>query len=239
MRGQIALAVGGLVPLVSLTCSAWAQSPAPQTLTRESELRAESGNSPGSAQGDEAAMGQVDATRAAAYRPLSREPGLAGRVLGTIALGQGLRLNNPYRLQTQLGATGESLSLTAPYLDFGVAAMLGPADGLQHGASLRFSIGLMGVAQQSFSPTYMIAYRGPGRVLAYGRLGASLLITPDTNLGGELGVGAGYFLTSRIALMGELIGNLFYGAATWEKQYTVYPVVSAQLGLMIDYEILP
>ncbi|EYF08010.1 hypothetical protein [Chondromyces apiculatus] len=176
---------------------------------------------------------------AAAYRRLAREPGSAARLLATLGFGQGLRFNNPYRLQTQLGATGESLSLTSPYFDLGAAALFGPADGLQHGGSLRLSIGLTGVPQQAFAPTYLIAYRGPGRVLGFGRLGASVLITPDPNVGGELGLGVGYFLTSRFALMGELVGNLFYGAATWEKQLPVYPLLSAQLGLMVDYEILP
>jgi hypothetical protein len=79
----------------------------------------------------------------------------------------------------------------------------------------------------------------PGWLLGYGRAGAAILTTPDLNVGGELAGGLGYFLTGRVAIAGEIVGDLFYGAATWEKRFTVYPVLSAQLGLMVDYEILP
>ncbi len=160
-------------------------------------------------------------------------------MVGTLALGQGLRFNNPYRLQTQLGATAESLSLTSSYLDLGAAAAFGPADALQHGAAVHLSIGLAGPAQQSIAPSYLVAYRGSGRLLVYGRAGAAILTMPDLNVGGELAGGLGYFFTGRMAVAGEIVGDLFYGAATWEKRFTVYPVLSAQLGLMVDYEVLP
>lgn len=175
----------------------------------------------------------------AAYRRLARPPGGVAHLMASLALGKGLRFNNPYRLQTQLGETGESLSLTSTYLDLGAAAAFGSGDGLQHGAALRLSIGLGGVAQQSLTPSYLLAYRASDRVLAFGRLGAAILTMPDPNVGGELGLGINYFVTARVAITGELVGDLFYGAATWEKSYTVYPVVSAQLGLMVDHELLP
>lgn len=177
--------------------------------------------------------------QAAAYRRLSEPPGGVARVFGTIALGTGLRFNNPYRLQTQLGDSAESLSLTSGYLDLGFAAAFGPADGLQHGAAIHLSIGLAGVPQQSIAPSYLLAYRGAGSALVYGRLGAAILTSPDFNVGAELAGGLGYFFTAKLALTGEIVGNLFYGAGTYEAVYTVYPVLSAQLGLMIDHEILP
>ncbi|WP_437300946.1 hypothetical protein [Sorangium sp. So ce426] len=174
-----------------------------------------------------------------AYRALARPPGTAGRVVSTVAMGKGIRFNNPYRLQTQLGETAESLSLTAGYLDLGVALALGPADGVQHGGALRFSVAVGGVPQESLTPSYFVAYRGLSRVLGYGRLGAAILIEPDVNVGGELALGLGYSLLAGVALSGEIVGDLFYGAATYDAAYTVYPVVSAQLGLMIDHELLP
>ncbi|WP_437961083.1 hypothetical protein WME76_16585 [Sorangium sp. So ce119] len=174
-----------------------------------------------------------------AYRELARPPGTAARVVSTVAMGRGIRFNNPYRLQTQLGETAESLSLTAGYLDLGAAFALGPADGVQHGGALRLSIAVGGVPQESLTPSYFVAYRGVPRVLGYGRLGAAILIEPDVNVGGELAVGLGYFLLAGVALSGEIVGDLFYGAATYDAAYTVYPVVSAQLGLLIDHELLP
>jgi hypothetical protein len=173
------------------------------------------------------------------YRTLAQAPGRASRLVGTLGVGEGVRFNNPYRLQTQLGEDAESVSLTSGYLDLGAAFALGPADGLQHGAALHWSIALSGVRQQAIAPSYFVACRGPMRLLGYGRLGASILTSPDVNVGGEIAGGLGYFLTARLAISGEIVGNLFYGAATYEATYTVYPVVSAQLGLMIDHELLP
>ncbi|RYE94889.1 MAG: hypothetical protein EOO75_00750, partial [Myxococcales bacterium] len=45
--------------------------------------------------------------------------------LGTATLGRSLRFNNPYRLETPLGSTPESVSLGASYLDLSAAALLG------------------------------------------------------------------------------------------------------------------
>lgn len=175
----------------------------------------------------------------AAFRRLSQPPKGYARVVMTLAFGDGLRFNNPYRLQTQLGDTGESLSLTQPYIDLGAALSFGPPNGLQHGASLRLTAAVSGVSQQVLTPSYFVAYRGPRRVLAFGRLGSAILLSPDVGLGPELAAGLSYFVSARVGFFGELVGNLFYGAGTTEISYAVYPVLSAQLGLMIDSEILP
>ena len=37
----------------------------------------------------------------------------------------------------------------------------------------------------------------------------------------------------------EITGSFFYGAATQERSVTTIPVISAQLGLFVDYEVLP
>jgi hypothetical protein len=175
----------------------------------------------------------------AAFRRLSQPPKGYARVVMTLAFGDGLRFNNPYRLQTQLGETGESLSLTQPYIDLGAAFSLGPPNGLQHGASLRLTASIAGVSQQVLTPSYFVAYRGPRRVLAFGRLGSAILLSPDAGVGPELAAGISYFVSARFGFFGELVGNLFYGAGTTEVRYAVYPILSAQLGLMIDSEILP
>jgi hypothetical protein len=174
-----------------------------------------------------------------AYRHLSKPPGDGSRILGTVAFGEGLRFNNPYRLQTQLGDTAESFSLTSGYIDRGLAAAFGPANGLQHGAAVHLSVALSGVGQGSIAPTYFIMHRGASPLLVYGRLGAAILTAPDLNVGGELAGGLAYFFTAKLAFSGEIVGDLFYGAATYEQAYTVYPVLSAQLGLMFEHEFLP
>lgn len=170
---------------------------------------------------------------------LSGPPRGYARVVMTLAFGDGVRLNNPYRLQTQLGATAESPSLTAPYMDIGAAVGLGAPDGLQHGAALRLSHALSGVSQDVLTPSYFAAYRGSRRVLGFGRIGTPIVLSPDASVGAEIGAGLGYFLTGKIGVFGEVVGDLFYGAGTFDVKYGVYPVVSAQLGLIIDAEILP
>ncbi len=85
----------------------------------------------------------------------------------------------------------------------------------------------------------MLLYRGSYALLGYGRLGVSLLTAPDANLGGELGVGGALFVTGALGVTAELVGNLFYGAGSYEAQFTVVPIVSAQAGIIVDLEVLP
>jgi hypothetical protein len=172
-------------------------------------------------------------------RELSGAPSGYARILGSIEIGKGLRFNNPYRLATPLGATAESVSLTSSYLDLGGALTLGPPDGLQHGVALHLSLALAGVSQAVLTPTYVAAYRGPRRFLAYGRLGPSIVLTPDPTIGGEVAAGFGWFFTARLAVAGELVGDIYYGAGTPTKGVTTYPILSGQLGLLVDYEVLP
>jgi hypothetical protein len=172
-------------------------------------------------------------------RELAVAPSRYARFVGTFELGKGVRFNNPYRLATQLGATAESASLTATYLDLGGGIAFGPPDGLEHGVALHLSFALAGVAQTVLTPTYFAAYRGPRRFLAYGRLGPSVVLTPDPTIGAELAAGFGWFFTARLAFAAEVVGDLYYGAGTPLKGVSTYPILSGQLGLLVDYEILP
>jgi hypothetical protein len=160
--------------------------------------------------------------------------------LGALALGRGLRLNNPYRLQTELGSTGQSLSLTASYADLSVAGLfLGNPDGLQHGLALHWSHALSGVAQDVVTPSYIALVRLPPRWLVYGRAGVPVVLNPDPTAGVELGAGGAWFASAGIGFTAELVGSLFYGAATEQEAVTVIPVVSLQVGVLVDYEVLP
>lgn len=172
--------------------------------------------------------------------PLRAPPGNGYQWLGTLFFGDGLRLNNPYRLKTQLTGSSKAISLTAPYIDIGLGFTLGNALGLQHGASLNLTAALSGIGQAVLAPTYLATYRSrSSRFLGFGRVGPVIILSPDANVGGELGVGAAAFLTAKVGLTAELVGDLFYGAATPETGYSVYPIVSLQVGLLIDHEVLP
>jgi len=195
----------------------------------------------------------ADATEAAAAGPkglspgekaelfakLSAPPKRYARILAGVGFGAGFRFNNPYRLATQLGPTAESLSTTAPYTMLTLAAAFGAPDGLQHGAFASISFALTGVDQAVFTPGYIMMYRGPHRFLGYVRGGPAIILSPQTNVGGELAVGGAFFLTGSLGLSLDLAGNIFYGASTWEKKYPTYPVFSATAGLIVDFEVLP
>lgn len=158
----------------------------------------------------------------------------------TLGLGKGLRFNNPYRLATPLGDDAQSLSWSATYVDVGLGAVRGPAYGLAHGAVLHLSIAAQGIRQEVLTPSYQALDRiADGRWLLLGRAGIPIVLEPDLTGGIELGVGAAYMITAGIGVQSEIAGSLFYGAATRERSVTTIPILSAQLGLFIDYEVLP
>jgi hypothetical protein len=179
------------------------------------------------------------AARAEAFKPFDHPVDTSWRMLGSVEIGRGLRFNNPYRLSTQLGTDAQSVSLTASYLDFGLGVAFGPPNGLQHGAALHASIALAGVGQVSLTPTYLLAYRASQPFLAYGRVGPSFLLTPDPTIGAEVAGGFAWFLTGKVAIASELVFDLYYGAGTYDVGIATYPILSGQLGLLIEHEILP
>lgn len=167
------------------------------------------------------------------------EPGGYLDVFSTFMIGDGLRFNNPYRLAHVLGERGESLSLTAPYVDFAVGFATGSPTGLVHGGRLGWSIAMSGVPQSAVTPAYLVALRPNGHWLLYAWLGVPILTAPDMNVGGELALAAAYFVRAGIGATAALVGDGFYGAGTRETRGAFYPVLSAQLGVSINYEVLP
>jgi hypothetical protein len=175
----------------------------------------------------------------AAFRALSASPGGFGRLSGAIEFGDGLRFNNPYRLASELGKTASSVSRTASYFDLASSYTYGPLRGLAQGVSLHVSFGLEGVSQQVFTPSYLIESRRSARTMFFARLGTPIILTPDPTWGFEIAGGGAYFVTSRIAIAGEVVGDLFYGAGTLERKSAAYPILSGQLGLLFEQELLP
>ncbi|HEY8038303.1 MAG TPA: hypothetical protein VIF15_00845 [Polyangiaceae bacterium] len=169
--------------------------------------------------------------------PLARKSGWVD-VFATAFVGDGLRFNNPYRLSTVLGSDAQSLSRTAAYADFGGAAVLGDPTVLAHGLALRASVGIEGVPQAVLTPAYLLLHRwGPWG--AYGRAGVPIVLSPDTTWGVEGGAGGVWFARAGIGVAVELVGDLFYGAGTREVATPAYPVLSAQAGLWLSWEVMP
>ena len=158
---------------------------------------------------------------------------------GSLSLGDGIRFNNPYRLATPLGKTPESVSLTAAYFDLGLGAVRGPADGLGHGLVLHLSIAAQGIPQEVLSASYIALERvGNGRTMVFGRFGVPVILQPDLSGGLEAALGAAFMISSGIGVQGELVGSVYYGAGTLDRSVTTIPVVSGELGVFFDYEVL-
>ncbi len=174
------------------------------------------------------------------YRTPLPDGGAYWHGFGSLSFGKGLRLNNPYRLSTPLGKTPESVSSTATYYDLGLGAVRGPPDGLAHGAVLHLSIAAQGIPQEVLSLSYIGLDRiGNGRTLLYGRAGIPVVLQPDLGGGFEAAFGAAFMISAGLGVQSEVVGSLYYGAGTLDRSVTTIPVLSAELGLFIDYEVLP
>jgi hypothetical protein len=175
------------------------------------------------------------ATRSVWEGPIARSV----HVVSSVALGRGVRFNNPFRLETPLGDDAESLSLTAPYLDLLLGATLGPTDGLQHGLALDGSIAIEGIPQEVIAPSYLALLRLPPRAFLYGRAGVPVIIEPDFNAGLEASMGGALLASAGLGVTAELVASIFYGAATHERPVTTIPVLSLELGAWLSYELFP
>jgi hypothetical protein len=160
-------------------------------------------------------------------------------LFGGVALGRSVRFNNPYRLSTQLGDTGESLSLGASYLDLAFGVSSARYGAFEHGGILHLSVALQGIPQEVLSFSYLVQRRLLPELLVHGRAGIPVVLEPDLNAGLELGAGATWLVRAGLGLNAELVGSLFYGAATIEESVSTIPLLSLQVGVAFDYEVLP
>lgn len=187
---------------------------------------------------DGAATGALTAAEEKQLARLERNRGATARFFATASGGTGFRFNNPYRLSSQVGEDATSLSTIDPYFDVSANFVFGPVGLPQHGVSLHVGAPVVGVFQPFITPSYILAYRGDLPVLLYGRVGTPMLLSPDFNLGAELAGSASYFVTPGIGFTGEVMLDLFYGAATLETQASTVPVLALSWGVIVDVEFL-
>jgi len=169
----------------------------------------------------------------------AKSDGTYVHTFGTLALGKGFRFNNPYRLATPIGDSPESVSWTATYVDLGIGATFGPVTSLQHGGELSFGVATDGIGQSVIGLSYVALYPVLDQAFLRGRAGFPIVLAPDTNIGFELAVGGAWLFTGGIGATAELTGSLFYGAATLDKSSTTIPLLAFELGVWVDYEVLP
>jgi hypothetical protein len=165
------------------------------------------------------------------------EPLAAGSTLHALAalsFGRGLRFNNPYRLAKPLGDSPESVSLSATYLDAGLGVLFPAAAKLEHGAMLDALVALDGISQFGVTPGYLVHFAASRQLGLHARLGLPIVVAPDASLGLEAGVGPHVPIAYGLGLTAELVGSVFFGAATEQKSVTTIPMLALQLGLVFD-----
>lgn len=156
----------------------------------------------------------------------------------SLGVGRGLRFNNPYRLQTPLGDTAESVSLAATYLDLGAALVFGERE-FRHGAALAGDVALQGIGQFVLTPSYLAQFGVTESLGVSGRVGVPIVVAPDTTLGLEAALGASAALAYGLGAWLELVGSVFFGAATDETSITTIPMLSLQLGVFFEHRVSP
>jgi hypothetical protein len=156
----------------------------------------------------------------------------------SLAVGRGMRFNNPYRLERPLGDTAESVSLAATYLDIGAAVVFGERD-FRHGASLGGDVALQGIGQLVLTPSYLAQFGLSDTLGVSGRVGVPIVVAPDTSLGLEAAVGSNLALAYGLGAQLELVGSVYFGAATDETSITTIPMLSLQLGVFFEHGVSP
>jgi hypothetical protein len=173
--------------------------------------------------------------------PSTPLPALGGeyRFMFGMGVGRGIRFDNPYRLQTELGHDAQSLSLTATYLDVSLAALLAGGEHLFHGVTVHGSFALDGITQEVITPSYLFLLRPAPRWALLGRAGLPIVVEPDANVGLELAGGGVFYVTAGLGITASLVGSLFFSAATLDSSRPAIPILSMEVGAVYDYEVLP
>jgi hypothetical protein len=156
----------------------------------------------------------------------------------SLSVGRGLRFNNPYRLERPLGDTAESVSLAATYLDIGGALLFGSRD-FRHGASLAGDVALQGIGQLVLTPSYLAQFGVSESAGVSGRVGVPIVVAPDTSAGLEAAVGSTVALADGLGAQLELVGSVYFGAATDETSITSIPMLSLQVGVFFEHGVSP
>lgn len=192
-----------------------------------------------------AAGAEVDAAVRAPVQRAEPNPGLGSGANPTpisgllqLSFGRGVRFNNPYRLDTPLGETAESVSLAATYLDLAGALLFGPGD-FRQGISLGGAVALQGIGQLVLTPSYLALFGLDDELAIRGRAGIPIVVAPDASAGLEAAVGASYAVAYGLGAVAELVGSVYFGAATDERSITTIPMLSLQLGICFDHQVAP
>lgn len=161
--------------------------------------------------------------------------GLAPQIVVTLGAGLPVRLRRDRRLgQGRL----------APVYGEVFAGYLFPGSGLQHGLGVTATLGLNedggfvepvdALSQALLGPTYALAIDLDPALLTMARVTVPVSFVGDLSVGLDLGATAGYRVFAGAGVYAEASLSAFVGLAG-----RIYPMAALEIGLMIDYEVLP
>jgi hypothetical protein len=179
-----------------------------------------------------------------------REPALGPKqpahVIGTVGGGVGVRLTTHDEYQQD--------TLAPVFIDaFGAYVFEGRGT-FRHGVGLGLSLNLTddgtrqlgpGEGEQLVvAPSYLALLRLVGGevpdVVTYGKVSLPLSVSPDLSPGLEVAFGGAYMLTAGLGIYAEVGVSAFLGGGSrGGDDVTIHPLVSGELGVLIDYELLP
>ena len=157
------------------------------------------------------------------------------RYFGALSTGDGLRLtrNTDYGQGTFVPAFIDAL-----------AAYVLPGARLRHGVGLGASVNytddggyiepVIAFEQLVLMPTYLVYADLNRDFLLLGHVGVPITVAGGPNAGFELAAAGGYRMLAGFGLLAELGLTTFVGTAT-----SLHPAVTLELGVFLDYEVLP
>lgn len=171
--------------------------------------------------------------------------------------------NDPWRLSAQVGG-GASIRLSqnldfdqdrfAPsYLDVTLGVSWGQSGRIRHGYQLgvafnlsgdgSFSSGIDAAEQWVLTPYYVLQLRFDDEVVpdyfVLARVGVPLTIAPDFSPGIDLSGQFVYMFLAGLGAYVELSASMFFGGHLQGDSVSIHPLVSAEVGVHFDFEMLP
>ncbi len=138
------------------------------------------------------------------------------------------------------------------YLDAFGGVVLPGSGLLRHQLTLQLSVNLSGdgnytfgldpLEQWTFMPAYTLRFQ-PQRIavpdyFAYGRVGIPLTVSPDFTWGVEVDAGFTYMLLAGLGIYAEVGYSMFFGGKDRSGSTSIHPLLSAELGVIFDIEVL-
>ena len=170
----------------------------------------------------------------------AEQPGAAAaspeRYVGMLSSGAGLRL-------TRNVDYGQS-TLGPAYVDALAGYLFGGAGALRHGAGLGASIAytddggytepVIALEQLVLMPSYLMRSELGTDFTLLAHAGIPIVVAGGPSCGLELAGALGYRILAGFGAFAELGFDAFLGTAT-----TLHPIVTLELGVFVDYEVLP